>query len=199
METGFYLLICGGGTVDNRSQPMPYTSNNNSNNGHGLDTISNDHILVPALQRFLTFSSLQMSISNTGRQQQFLHPSQVPPSAASQPHNHSLLLAAGSTWLFLFMIWGDMMTDAYFSDVAFSGLPLSRCLLLFISLSSNPPSFFFSSVAFHRFSSSYETKKKGYLFLYSFFWCQSFLLYFKESGRCRSFFVMPTINNIRNS
>ena len=41
------------GTVDNRSQPMPYTSNNNSNNDHGLDTISNNHILVVALQRLI--------------------------------------------------------------------------------------------------------------------------------------------------
>ena len=158
METGFYLLICGGGTVDNRSQPMPYTSNNNSNNGHGLDTISNDHILVPALQRFLTFSSLQMSISNTGQQQQFLHPSQVPPSAASQPHNHSLLSAAGST----FFSWSRVTLWTMLTSL----LPpsLSRCLLLFISLSSNPPSFPLHRIAFHP-----TTRPKKRLSFYTFF------------------------------
>ena len=60
------------------------------------------------------------------------------------------------------------MSDSYFSDAAFSGLPLSRCLLLFISLSSNPPSFFIHplhSIAFHPAT----RPKKNVIFVYLFF------------------------------
>ena len=48
---------------DIRSQPMPYTCNNNGNNGHGLGIITSSHIPLGSLPCLLTFCSLQTSIS----------------------------------------------------------------------------------------------------------------------------------------
>jgi hypothetical protein len=78
---------------DIRSPPIPYTGNNNGNNGHSLGyhhqqshsvggTTAASHFLFPPNVDF-----------RTGQQQQYLHPSQVTPS---QPHSLSLLSAAGS-------------------------------------------------------------------------------------------------------
>ena len=168
METGFYLLICGGGTVDNRSQPMPYTSDNNSNNGHGLDTISNDHILVAALQRFLTFSSLQMSISIVASNSNSYILHRYLPRLL---HSYIIIVYFQPPARLSFHGLGWHYVR-FFSDAAFSGLTLSRCLLLFISPSSDPPSFF--SHPLHRIAFHPATRpKKRIIFLYFFFFLVS--------------------------
>ena len=80
---------------DIRSPPMLYTGNNNSNNGHGPGYHHQQSHSVggtTAASNFLFPPNVDL---HTGQQQQFLHPSQVPPSA-SQPHSLSLLSAAGS-------------------------------------------------------------------------------------------------------
>ena len=145
-------------SVHIRSQPMPYASNNNGNNGHDLSTISVLSPTVTFLWRYYSsFFLLPPNVDfHTGQQQQFLNPSQVRHSA-SQLHNRCLLSAAGS----IFFTWSGvtLWPMLYFSYAAFSDLSLSRCLLLFISPSSNPLSFC-SSDASRRISSGYETKKK---------------------------------------
>ena len=47
------------GTIDNRAQRI---IDHNGNNGHGLDTITNTHIPLAALQQFLAFCSFLTSI-----------------------------------------------------------------------------------------------------------------------------------------
>ena len=87
------------------SQPMPYTGNNKGNNGHGLGTITNSHILKVAL----TICSLQMPISilASNRNSYTLH--RWTPST-SQPHNFSPLARLQiptfhQTTVFLHLVW----------------------------------------------------------------------------------------------
>ena len=116
--------------------------------------------------------------NNDGQQQQFLHPSQVPP----QLHSHIILVYFQPLARLSFLGLG-WHYDRCFTSLMLSDLSLSHCLVLFISPSLNPPcfqiSFFFSSVAFH----PARERKKGYIFFY---------LSKKKSGRCRSLFVMLT-------
>ena len=151
-------------SVHIRSQPTPYASNNNGNNGHAS-------VLSPTVtflwRYYSSFFLLPPNVDfHTGQQQQFLNPSQVRHSA-SQLHNRCLLSAAGS----IFFTWSGvtLWPMLYFSNAAFSDLSLSRCLLLFISPSSNPPSFCSSDASSRRISSGYETKKNEFIFLYLFF------------------------------
>ena len=44
-------------SVHIRSQPMPYASNNNGNNGHDLGTITSSHIPLAVLQQLLSAPS----------------------------------------------------------------------------------------------------------------------------------------------
>jgi hypothetical protein len=80
---------------DIRSPPMPFAGNNNGNNGNGPGYHHQQSHSVGGNSNFLFPPSVDF---HTGQQQQYLHPSQVPPSAAShqQPHGLSLLSAAGS-------------------------------------------------------------------------------------------------------
>ena len=72
---------------DIRSQPMPYTGNNNGNNGHGIGITTNSHIPLASLHRLLTFCSLQMS-SNIYTLHRFL--------PLLRSHSLSLFLSASS-------------------------------------------------------------------------------------------------------
>ena len=138
---------------------MP-SSNNNGNNDHCLGTITNSHISLA-----VTFNILFSP--DIDQQQQFLSPSQVPPSA-SQLYIHSLLSATGST----FFLW---------SGVTFWWmLYFLMRLLWFIFVSppaalhlSKPTSFFFI-----RCIASHFIRLRDLFRLYS--------------GRCRSLFVMLT-------
>ena len=72
---------------------MPYTGNNNGNNVHGTGYHYHQSHSIggsTASSNFLFPPNVDF------QQQQFLHPSQVPPSA-SQRHNFSLFSPAGSS------------------------------------------------------------------------------------------------------
>ena len=198
-RTRFYLLICWGGAVDNRSQPMPYTSNNNGNNGHGLDTITNNHILVAALQRLLSFSSLQMSISilASNSNSYTLH-RYLPPLL----HSHIIIVCFQPlARLDSFFSWSGVTLWPMLTSLM---PPSLVCLCLAACCSSSRPHqtlrpFFFHPLHRIAFHPTTRPKKKDYLFIFIFIWCQWFLLLLKKSRRCRSLFVMLTSNNIRNS
>ena len=66
---------------------MPYTSNKNGNNDHGLGTITDSHIPLTGLSNFWFPPNVDF---HSGQQQQFLRPSQEPPGlhpSTSQAHN----------------------------------------------------------------------------------------------------------------
>ena len=79
---------------DIRSPPMPYAGNN-GNNGSGPGYHHQQSHSVGGTAAASSFLFPPNVDFHTGQQQQYLHPSQVPPSA-SQPHSLSGLSAAGS-------------------------------------------------------------------------------------------------------
>ena len=85
--------------------------------------------------------------NNDGQQQQFLHPSQVPP----QLHSHIILVYFQPLARLSFLGLG-WHYDRCFTSLMLSDLSLSHCLVLFISPSLNPPcfqiSFFFHPLHF---------------------------------------------------
>ena len=80
---------------DIRSPPMPYATNNNGSNGNGPGYHHQQSHSVGGTTAASNFLFPPNVDFHTGQQHQYLHPSQVPPSA-SQPHSLSLLSAAGS-------------------------------------------------------------------------------------------------------
>ena len=80
---------------DIRSPVIPYAGNNNGNNGHGPGYHHQQSHSVGGTTAASNYLFPPHVDFHTGQQQQYLHPSQVPPSA-SQPHSLSQLSAAGS-------------------------------------------------------------------------------------------------------